>query len=180
MLTSIRVTKCNILSHSTLTIKKNKDTTKTNEQTSKQRNNKDKQAESPVFFLARRNGWSHCVWSNETTQKTISKQSREPIQNHECYMQKPARSTYFQKPPPGLRKWLLGLADLSEGAYTFNFSPRKGWVIADFLIDDLYSISLDTSALVVETVWVIVTYIEVTLTPVPVYIYIYISNPFGA
>ena len=24
-------------------------------------------------------------------------------------------STYFQKPPPGLRKWLLGLADLSEG-----------------------------------------------------------------
>ena len=38
------------------------------------------------FFLARRNGWSHCVWSNETTQKTISKQSREPTQNHECYM----------------------------------------------------------------------------------------------
>ena len=63
------------------------------------------------------------------------------------------RSTYFQKPPPGLRKRLLGLADLSEGGYTLSFSPRKGWVIADFLIDDLCSISLDASALVVETVW---------------------------
>ena len=64
---------------------------------------------------------------------------------------------------------MLGLADLSEGGYTLSFNPRKGWVIADFLIDDLCSISLDTNALVVETVWVIVTYIEyieVTLTPV--------------
>ena len=49
----------------------------------------------------------------------------------------------------------------------------------------IYRSNLDTSALVVETVWVIVTYIEVTLTPVPlwsrrcglqgvcIYIYIY-------
>ena len=26
------------------------------------------------------------MWSNETTRKTINKQSREPTQNHECYM----------------------------------------------------------------------------------------------
>ena len=33
----------------------------------------------------------------------------------------------------------------------------------------IYRSNLDTSALVVETVWVIVTYIEVTLTPMPLW-----------
>ena len=35
---------------------------------------------SRLLFLVRCNGWSHCVWSNETNKKTISKQSREPKQ----------------------------------------------------------------------------------------------------
>ena len=45
----------------------NKGTTKTNKP-------------SRLFFLVRCNGWSHCVWPNETNKKTISKQSREPKQ----------------------------------------------------------------------------------------------------
>ena len=78
----------------------------------------------------------------------------------------------FPKATPGFAEVVAWLGRPQRGGYTLSFSPRKGWVIADFLIDDLCSISLDTSALVVETVWVIVTYIEyieVTLTPVPLW-----------
>ena len=97
----------------------------------------------------------------------------------------------FPKATPGLAEVVAWLGRPQRGGYTLSFSPRKGWVIADFLIDDLCSISfdtsvgwdgvgycyiyriyrsnLDTSALVVETVWVIVTYIEVTLTPMPLW-----------
>ena len=78
----------------------------------------------------------------------------------------------FPKATPGLAEVVAWLGRPQRGGYTLSFSPRKGWVIADFLIDDLCSISLDASALVVETVWVIVTYIEyieVTLTPVPLW-----------
>ena len=59
----------------------------------------------------------------------------------------------FPKATPGLAEVVAWLGRPQRGGYTLNFSPRKGWVIADFLIDDLCSISLDTSALVVETVW---------------------------
>ena len=45
----------------------------TNKQTNKQA--KDKQAMSPVFFLVRCNGWSHCVWPNETNKKKNNKQA---------------------------------------------------------------------------------------------------------
>ena len=49
---------------------------RTSKQTNKQRNEKNKQAVLPVFFLVRRNGWSHCVRPNETNKKT-SKESRK-------------------------------------------------------------------------------------------------------
>ena len=58
----------------------------TNKQTSKQRNNKDKQAESPVFWSDAMAGAIACGQTKQIKKKTISKQSREPTQNHGLYM----------------------------------------------------------------------------------------------
>ena len=87
----------------------NEETTKTNKP-------------SRLFFF-----WSDAmvgaIACGQTKQiKTINKQSREPTQNHGLYM-KIMDFTCRNRPAPhiskslplGFRKWLLGLADLSEG-----------------------------------------------------------------
>ena len=53
-------------------------------------------------------------------------------------MEKPALLHKFQRPPPGLRKWLLGLADLSEGAVFLKLKFPKDKTIVDLAISKIY------------------------------------------
>ena len=87
----------------------------TNKQTNKQRNKTNKQAVSPVFF------WSDamvgaiaCGQTKQTKRKQASNHANQhKLMDFTC-RNRPA--PHISKSLPlGFRKWLLGLADLSEG-----------------------------------------------------------------
>ena len=69
-------------------------------------------AMSPVFFLVRCSGCSHCVGPSVACfSRIVGLSCKKKLQlinrNRPC--------TTNSEASPGLRKWLLGLADLSEG-----------------------------------------------------------------